>query len=203
MICRGLSGALAALMMISAGVAAPRESKNGTRIDFDTVPTVHFPVGSRVVSAYPAFEDYANMLFDLCDALKLSSKECMIYPMNAKLGGNALAAIVDGNRVIVYDRTLSADVGYDGAEMIIAHELGHHRCGHLGSSSHPRQELQADAFAGAAAKRMGKSLDAALSAVPIFTKRPGLTHPGRDDRAAAIAAGWRDPDAGLACKLPK
>jgi hypothetical protein len=143
------------------------------------------------------------MLFDLCDALKLSGKECAIFPMNAKLGGNALATIVDGNPIIVYDRELSAQVGYQGAEMIIAHELGHHRCGHLGKAVDARHELQADAFAGAAARLRGKSLKDALAAVTLFSSRAGKTHPARDDRAAAITAGWSDPSAGRACQLPR
>ncbi|BCB21957.1 M48 family metalloprotease [Bosea sp. ANAM02] len=178
------------------------EAQERTRIDFDAVPTIHFPAGSRVVSAYPAFEDYAHMLFDLCDALKLSSKECSIFPMNAKLGGNALATLVDGNRIIVYDRELSGQVGYDGAEMIIAHELGHHRCGHLGKAADTTHELQADAFAGAAARLRGKTLKDALSAVPLFSKRPGRTHPSSAARVAAITAGWNNPEAGRACRLP-
>jgi hypothetical protein len=47
--------------------------------------------------------------------MHLAGDECTIFPMNAELGGNAIATILDGNRVIVYDRTLSAKVGYDGA----------------------------------------------------------------------------------------
>jgi len=74
----------------------------GLSIDFNEVPTVHFPIGDRIVSAYPAFEDYAFMLFDICDAVGLKVADCLIFPMNADLEGNALATIVDGNRVIVY-----------------------------------------------------------------------------------------------------
>ncbi|WP_095831446.1 hypothetical protein [Mesorhizobium sp. WSM3864] len=172
-------------------------------IDFDEVPTVHFPVGKHIVSAYPAFEDYMYMFFDICDATGFSvENECQIYPMNADLGGNALATVVDGNRVIVYDRKLSAIVGSDGAEMIIAHELGHHYCHHLGTPIDSHKELVADAFAGAAMKLMGISLDAALAAVPVLDGRPSPTHPGRQERVAAIKAGWDGPEMGKACRLP-
>lgn len=157
-----------------------------------------------IVSAYPAFEDYAFMLFDVCDAVgfPLEGEDCLIYPMNASIGGNALATIVDGNKVIVYDRELSPLIGYEGAEMIIAHELGHHHCGHIGTKVNPRQELQADAFAGAAARLRGYSLEIALSAVPVLHERPSVTHPGRQARVDAITAGWNDPEAGKSCMLP-
>lgn len=155
-----LAGALSIFAAIQDVTAEP-----GLSIDFDDVPTVHFPVGDRIVSAYPAFEDYAFMLFDICDAAGLEGAGCRIFPMNADLGGNALATIVEGNRVIVYDRQLSSLIGYEGAEMIIAHELGHHHCGHLGTASDPAKELEADAFAGAVARLMRRSLEAALSAV--------------------------------------
>ncbi|MER8753297.1 hypothetical protein NKH57_29425 [Mesorhizobium sp. M1050] len=113
-----------------------------------------------------------------------------------------MATVVDGNRVIVYDRKLSAIVGAEGAEMIIAHELGHHHCHHLGTPIDPHKELVADAFAGAAMKLMGMPLEAALAAVAVLDKRPSPSHPGRQERVAAIKAGWSEPEAGKACRLP-
>ncbi|APH70946.1 hypothetical protein [Aquibium oceanicum] len=194
-------GVLSILLSLALASSSAQESFD---IDFSEVPTVHFPTGDQIVSAYPAFEDYSFMLFDICDAFDftIDSGDCLIYPMNASIGGNALATVVDGNKVIVYDRALSPLVGYEGAEMIIAHELGHHHCRHLGRSVDPRHELQADAFAGAAAKLMRRSLEAALSAVSVLDERPSRTHPGRQDRVAAITAGWNDPGAGKACELP-
>ena len=52
------------------------------------------PIGNRKVWIEPAFKDYAFMLFDVCDAMKVSTDECLIYPMNGDLGGNASATIV-------------------------------------------------------------------------------------------------------------
>jgi len=183
----------------SAGYAS-----ENTSIDFSELPAIHFPVGKQKVFAYPAFEDYSFMLFDLCDAVgfTIETGDCLIYPMNATLGGNAIATTVEGNKLIVYDRILSSQLGYDGAEMVIAHELGHHYCGHLGKLPDPKNELEADAFAGAAAKLRGHSLETALSAVKLLDLRPSLTHPGADARVAAIVAGWNDPKAGKECLLP-
>ena len=59
-----------------------------------------------------------------------------------------------------------------------------------------------DAFAGAAMKLMGMPVDAALAAVVVLDERPSLTHPGRQERVVAIKAGWNDPQAGKACRLP-
>lgn len=163
-------------------------------------PALHMPVGDKDVFAEPAFEDYMYMFFDLCDAMGLDVKsDCNIYPMNASLGGNAIATVQDGNRIIVYDRTLSPEIGYEGAMMVIAHELGHHYCHHLGTSPDPSKELAADRFAGAAMRLSKMSLDAALSAVPILDERPSKSHPGRADRVEAITEGWNDPVIGKKC----
>jgi hypothetical protein len=192
-----------AFLLLSTLLSGYALAQDGMDIDFDEVPTLHFPAGRHIVSAYPAFEDYMFMFFDICDAMGFSvENECQIYPMNADIGGNALATVVDGNRVIVYDRRLSAIVGAEGAEMIIAHELGHHHCRHLDTSLDSHKELVADAFAGAAMKLMGMPVDAALAAVVVLDERPSLTHPGRQERVVAIKAGWNDPQAGKACRLP-
>ncbi|WP_197729893.1 hypothetical protein [Rhizobium ruizarguesonis] len=87
----------------------------------------------------------------------------------------------------------------EGAMMVIAHELGHHYCHHLGASADPRKELAVDRFAGSAMRLSKMSLDAALSAVPILDERPSKSHPGRDDRVKAIIEGWNDPVIGKKC----
>lgn len=143
------------------------------------------------------------MLFDVCDAMSLSiDDEFLIYPMNAELGGNAIATVLDENRLIVYDRNLSPIAGYNGARMIIAHELAHHYCKHLGTLSSPNKELQADAFSGVAMRLMGQSLDNALAVAKLFNKRPSVSHPTAQDRIQAITDGWKSPNLAKACKLP-
>jgi hypothetical protein len=161
-------------------------------------PGIHWVYGDHLVKIEPAFEDYAFMLEDVCAAMKLSSDECMIFPMMGPIK-NAVATIYDGNRIIVYDRRLSAIIGGDGAEVVIAHELAHHYCGHLYKASDPKQELEADRFAGAAMKLMGRPLDAAMSAIPILAERPARTHPGRAERIEALVEGWEHPERGKAC----
>jgi len=163
-------------------------------------PALHMPFGDTMVKVEPAFEDYAFMVTDVCDAMSLTTEECLIYPMNGTLGGNAIATVLDGNRIIVYDRELSKIVGGDGAEMIIAHEVAHHFCGHIGTVAVPQQELDADRFAGSAMRRMGRSLPSALSAIPIFDRRPSMSHPDKATRIKAITEGWNNPGSGKSCR---
>ncbi len=167
----------------------------------ENTPALHTIVGKHKVWATPAFDDYTDMFFDLCDAMDLKiSDDCQIYPMNAEIGLNAIATEEEGNRLIIYDRRLSTEVGYTGAMMIIAHELGHHYCHHLGSAGSPGQELEADRFAGAAMKKAGYKLDDALAAVDILAERKSRSHPARAERIAAITNGWDQPNVGKQCR---
>jgi len=163
-------------------------------------PGVHMLYDNAIVKIEPAFEDYSFMLFDVCDAMGLKGDDCMIYPMNGEIGGNAIATILFGNKIIVYDRRLSPIVGGDGAEVIIAHEVGHIYCGHIGTPANPKQELEADRFAGAAMRLMKRPLEATLATLPILSKRASKSHPGRAERIAALMDGWEHPETGKNCR---
>lgn len=194
--------ALAILSILSLPCADAAIADDGVKLNLGkNSPALHMPVGDQIVIATPAFGDYSEMLFDLCDAMKLKIEdECSIYPMNAEIGLNAIATEQEGNRIIIYDRRLSPEVGYEGAMMIIGHELGHHYCHHIGRKPDPRNELEADRFAGAAMRNAGYKLDQALAAVPILDERPSKSHPGRADRVKAITAGWTQPDLAKSCR---
>ncbi|MUT27251.1 M48 family metalloprotease [Mesorhizobium japonicum] len=191
-----------ALITLVASVLASVAEDRGMTVDYDKLPSMHFPIGAngKSVAVIPAFEDYAFMMFDACDAMHLTGGECAIFPMNADLDGNAIATILGGNPVIVYDRTLSQKVGYEGAMAIMAHELGHHYCRHLGSPPNPLKELEADRFAGAAMRNAGMSLENALAMAELFDGRPSRTHPAKGDRVAAIKAGWKNPISAKDCR---
>ncbi len=191
---------LACIAALPCAVTAFAE--DGLKLNLgENSPALHMPIGNQVVFAVPAFEDYSEMMFDLCDAMGLKiGAECQIYPMNASIGINAIATIAEGNRVIVYDRRLSPLVGYTGAMTIIAHELGHHFCRHIGKPGDPKQELEADRFAGAAMRKAGYSLDDALAAVRILDERPSRSHPGRAERLKVITDGWNSPESGKDCR---
>lgn len=180
----------------------PSSAEDGVRLHLGKdSPALHIPIGDQIVFATPAFEDYTEMFFDLCDAMELKiGDECQIYPMNADIGLNAIATEAEGNRIIVYDRRLSPEVRYTGAMMIIGHELGHHYCHHLGEAGDASQELDADRFAGAAMKKAGFKLEDALAAVHILDERPSKSHPARADRISAITEGWDEPNMGKQCR---
>ncbi len=173
--------------------------------DADGIPTPTLYYDDRLFTLEPAFEDYQFMLADACDAWGLDlNAGCDIFPMMGAIDWNAVATICDGNKVIVYDRRLSQNVGYDGALAVIAHELGHHLCKHLGikpanyTESHKR-ELEADRFAGATMRRIGFTKETALSYLHLLAELPSESHPSRAERRAALLAGWNDPQTGLAC----
>lgn len=200
-----LSTFSAFVTMLLISCSSPTSAdEEGLSVKFgESAKSLHVPVGGDEVFIYPAFEDYADMLFNVCDALGLTidSGDCQILPMNGDLGGNAIATIIDDNRVIVYDRNLSPLIGYDGAMGVIAHEVGHHYCGHLSHDSpNPSDELEADQFVGVVFRRMKLSLDQALAMTTILDERPSTSHPARSDRERAISTGWRKPDISLACE---
>lgn len=122
--------------------------------------------------------------------------------MNGEIGKNAIATIFDGEMLIVYGRELSPDIGYDGALGVMAHELGHHFCGHFSRRGDPHaQELAADQFAGGVLRKMSRSLSDALAMATTLSERASPSHPARPDRIAAITSGWKDPERAKTCKF--
>jgi hypothetical protein len=160
-------------------------------------------IDGQKISVEPAFEDYAYMLEDACKVMDMTGDDCMIFPMMGDIKYNALATKIDSNKVIVYDRRLSSIVGGDGAQAIIAHELGHHFCGHLGTESNIQHEIEADMFAGAVMKKLGFSLETAKSYAELLSKQPSTTHPDRGSRVKAIEFGWTDVASVKSCKQNK
>jgi Peptidase family M48 len=161
----------------------------------------HIPLGNKRVRIVPAFEDYSDMVEDVCNSLSIPTADCLFYTMNGNVS-NALAMVIDGNKVIIYDRRLSDLVGYSGAFGILAHEVAHHYCRHQFdvSKNNWQAELEADRFAGAAAKRMKRSLEDALAMAVVLDDRPSTSHPPADLRRKAIEAGWNKPETARTCR---
>ena len=116
---------------------------------------------------------------------------------------NAAAVMYRNKRYIFYNPAFVAAIGKVSGESkwtataIFAHELGHHFFRHTDKkmASNPDIELEADAFTGYALRRMGATLEESqLSMKMIANRRGSLTHPGRHDRLAYIAAGWTIAD---------
>jgi hypothetical protein len=169
--------------------------------DAEKLPFVE--IDGQKILVEPAFEDYAYMLEDACKSMNMTGEDCLIFPMMGDIKYNALAAKIDGNKVIIYDRRLSSIVGGDGAQAIIAHELGHHFCGHLNKQANSQHELEADIFAGAVMKKLGFTLETAKSYAVLLSKQPSSTHPARTSREQAIEMGWTDVAIVIRCKQNK
>lgn len=117
---------------------------------------------------------------------------------------NAMAITYEGNRYIIFDPDFVAgylnDVG-DGLWMkkaILAHEIGHHLCGHTlrGTKSLAQKrnmELEADEFAGFMLFKLGASEREALLAVNRYGRSgddSGSTHPNKEKRTTALLNGY-------------
>lgn len=168
--------------------------------------SLYFTGDGKFARLEPAFEDYVFMLDDACSARGFTAKdECGIITLMGDVGLNALATYCDDIPVIIYNRELSGIIGGDGAEFVIAHELGHHVCGHVDGpvESFERvriEELEADRFAGATLRNIGRSLEIALGVTGSLPAEGDDTHPRRFLRMAAIRAGWSNPDSAMECR---
>jgi len=117
---------------------------------------------------------------------------------------NAAAVILRGDdgqlkRVIAYNERFMDEVssathtGWAGTS-ILAHEIGHHLCGHtlLPGGSQPPAELEADSFSGFVLAKMGASLEEAQQAMKTLGSDSGSdSHPPKRTRLDAIATGFR------------
>ncbi|MEN9611947.1 MAG: hypothetical protein RLZZ628_2761 [Bacteroidota bacterium] len=112
---------------------------------------------------------------------------------------NCYAVIERGRRMIRYDndflertdqmaRTKWASIS------IMAHEIGHHVCGHTQDNigSTPSKELEADKFSGLVMASLGATLEQAEAAMKaVSSDQASSTHPGKRDRLNAISLGWQ------------
>jgi hypothetical protein len=126
--------------------------------------------------------------------------------------GNAAALFHEGNRLILHDPEWAKSVTAE-AYLVLAHEVGHHFCGHTlpGFQSNPKvAELEADRFSGASIKRFEiyhnrAFLAAALNAAnTLYLENGSRAHPARRDRVAAVLEGYKNdsPCGGLAPAIP-
>lgn len=115
---------------------------------------------------------------------------------------NCFAAVVEGQRYIVYDGNFMKRVedltNTDwSAISIIAHEIGHHLQGHTidGRGSRPEKELEADKFSGFVMHRLGATLEeASVAIVALGDDRATPTHPAKATRINAIRKGWHEAE---------
>jgi hypothetical protein len=141
-----------------------------------------------------AVDDAQEIINDIITTVGLKAN-FEVRPANI---ANAAATNYRGKRFIVYDpafiKKLNEAAGNRWASVsILAHEIGHHLNGHTLASngSQPALELEADEFAGFVMQKMGATLQQAQAAMKLAASyKPSLTHPGQQDRLAAIQKGW-------------
>ncbi len=105
---------------------------------------------------------------------------------------NALAVIRGSDRYIVFDPVWLS--GGFSRELVMAHEIGHHACGHTLAQLDDNpwaRELEADKYAGAALRRLGAdAAQVSAAAREMFTDTGSKSHPPRDKRIAAVEEGF-------------
>lgn len=155
--------------------------------------TMHPSPQFKSVPIEPAFEDYYFMLFDVCDAIKI---KCLIFPMMGEVE-NAVAYLNEySDSIIIYDRRLSPILGYVGANAVIAHEVGHHYCGHLTfrkAIARHEAEAEADRFLGFAMAKLdlGVQLSELIGAYEsLGIDKGSKTHPPIERRVKEITSGY-------------
>jgi hypothetical protein len=126
------------------------------------------------------------------------------FEVRAAAVGNAAAVLQkDGSRLILYNTLfideIKARTGrYWSLISIMAHEIGHHLAFHLAKQVEDHEaELEADYFSGYILAKMGAGKEDALSAMnEIAAEAATKTHPAKNERLQAIAAGWKNGKAG-------
>ncbi len=115
---------------------------------------------------------------------------------------NALASFNDGIRYIIYDHNfmsrLDSSITDWASTSVLAHEIGHHLCGHslkksANNAEQREKELEADEFSGFVLSKLGASLDqatATISALEAEVASSNSSHPDRSERISSIEKGY-------------
>lgn len=144
----------------------------------------------------PASQLAARIVYDVMNAIGYQA-QLDVYSGGV---GNAAATILNGRSVVVYNRGFIQ--GLDSCNRIapvsvLAHEVGHHANRDTTWSAkfkHPwSRELGADWVSGLAMRRLGISLEDALSGIfcSFGAFGPGSeSHPDSQRRLRAVSEGW-------------
>jgi hypothetical protein len=146
-----------------------------------------------------AIEDIFNNLPNVF--FKAESKLPLAIGRTGDIGANAFAAIYDGARYIVMSDQIHSD--YTKMTFVMAHELGHHVCGHTAGNMRDDpwgKELEADAFSGLVVRSIekkkrggfGLTLKDALGYASEFSAEGSKSHPPAAQRIDAILKGYKD-----------
>lgn len=160
--------------------------------------------GGRIEGSVHGLTESPDRAGVIAEILRYTGLPANFQVMESPEVPNAAAVIVQGDdgrlrRVIAYNEAFMEDVSRAtrtrwAGTSILAHEIGHHLCGHtlLPGGSQPPTELEADSFSGFVLAKMGASLDEAQEAMKTLVSDAGSdTHPPKARRLSAIATGFR------------
>ena len=139
-------------------------------------------------------EDATKALQKILSVANLKTNRFVILPCDNI--GNAMAAVYEGFRYILYKESWIDKSDYWSKMAILAHEVGHHINGHTLSgyslADSKRVELEADDWAGYAMGVLGASLTQTLELTKRFPDGDdsNSTHPNRAKRINALTVGW-------------
>jgi tetratricopeptide (TPR) repeat protein len=145
--------------------------------------------------------NFLSTVFNLMNSISLPQNFIL---MECESIDNAFAMTKNGVRYIVIDKNWinNFDINDWFIKGILAHEIGHHLCGHtlnksnLSLEQRRNQELEADKFAGFILKNNNATINEALQAinkiVPKEYDDQYSTHPSRSKRINAIISGYNN-----------
>jgi len=146
------------------------------------------------ISNYDPVEDGAKIVARVAESVGLQPNFEVLQASNVP---NAAAVIYEQKRYVLYNKDFIKQIDEQAATewaawTIMAHEVGHHLNGHTLTDvgSRPPLELEADHFAGFAVRRMGGTLQQAISAYEQLSAEGSSTHPPRKDREDSVTSGW-------------
>lgn len=186
---------IASVACLSVGVAA-FEAKSQVSFKNQLAGACNFFPGDPVpafVQSFGSSDEAKNVVAKIMSATGLKPNfEIISYGVP-----NAAAIIQNGVRYILYNPAFIAQISNQAGSQwaswtIMAHEVGHHLNGHtlIPGGSKPPSELEADEFAGFAVRRIGGTLEQALSPYMTMNAEGSSTHPPRIERIAAVTKGW-------------
>ena len=150
-----------------------------------------FEIGNR---SFNTNKDATEALQKVLSVANLKTNRFVILPCDNI--GNAMAAVYEGFRYILYKESWLSQSNYWSKMAVLAHEVGHHINGHTLSgyslSESRRVELEADDWAGYAMGVLGASLTQTLELTGRFSEGDDTnsTHPNRAKRINALTTGW-------------
>ncbi|TQK11055.1 M48 family metalloprotease [Herbaspirillum sp. SJZ107] len=153
-------------------------------------------VQARTITAFASSSEAKNVVADICNCVALPAN--FEIAVTAESHVNAYATVIEHQRYIFYNQAFMESVAdrhgknWSGLT-VMAHEVGHHLCGHTldNIGSRPPRELEADNFAGFVVGSLGGRLPDATAAFRSASEAGSARHPPRHERIAAITAGWQ------------